>query len=269
VPELPDVENFKRYLDATGLHKRIEHIALGSEKILRKVTIQKLSGALTGRALTRTHRHGKHLFAAIDEGPWLMLHFGMTGYLAYFKRLEDDPAHDRLRLDFDNGYHLAFVNQRLFGELSIVADPAQFVATEGLGPDALSLDESAFREVLGGRRGQIKSALMDQSLIAGIGNVYSDEILFHAGLHPKTQVNDLDEQTVGTLYEAMVTVLETATDSGAGSDDLVERLPDGWLLPRRENGATCPRCGTKIRTVTASGRHAYFCPTCQPESGPG
>ena len=265
MPELPDVENFKRYLDATALHKRIAQITLTSEKVLHGVTRQKLAAALTGHELSRTHRHGKHLFAELDDGPWLMLHFGMTGYLAYFKRLDDDPAHDRLRLDFDNGYHLAFVNQRLFGEVGIVDDPAAFAAKEGLGPDALGLDEDGFRALLADRRGQIKSALMDQSLIAGIGNVYSDEVLFQAGIHPKTQIGDLDDAAQHRLYETMMDVLKVAIDKGAGSDELFDNLPDNWLLPRREEGATCPRCGGEIRAIKVSGRNAYLCPTCQPE----
>jgi len=264
VPELPDVENFKRYLDATGLHKRIAHVTLNSEKVLHGITRQKLVATLTGHALSRTHRHGKHLFAEVDDGPWLMLHFGMTGYLAYFKHLDDDPEHDRLRLDFDNGYHLAFVNQRLFGEVGIVDHPAAFAAEQGLGPDALSLDEDGFRKVLAGRRGQIKSALMDQSLIAGIGNVYSDEMLFQAGIHPKIQVSDLDDAALNALYGTMMSVLQVAIDKGAGSEELFDNLPDDWLLPRREAGATCRRCGCTIEKITAAGRGAYICPACQP-----
>ncbi|RIA47350.1 Fpg/Nei family DNA glycosylase [Dichotomicrobium thermohalophilum] len=265
MPELPDVENFKRYLDATGLHKRIEHITLTSEKVLHGVTRQKLAAALTGHALSRTYRHGKHLFAELDDGPWLMLHFGMTGFLAYFQNLDDDPEHDRLRLDFDNGYHLAFVNQRLFGEVGVVEDPAAFITEQELGPDALALDEDAFRHVLAERRGQVKSALMDQSLIAGIGNVYSDEMLFQAGIHPKTLISDLDDAAVHTLYAAMMNVLNVAIDKGAGSADLFDNLPQGWLLPHRDEGAKCPRCGGAIEKVSAAGRGAYICPQCQPE----
>jgi formamidopyrimidine-DNA glycosylase len=265
VPELPDVENFKRYLDATGLHKRIEHVTLSSDKILHGITRHKLAAALTSHAMSRTHRHGKHLFAELDDGPWLMLHFGMTGFLAYFKHLEDDPEHDRLRLDFANGYHLAFVNQRLFGEVGLVEDIDAFVAEQKLGPDALGLDEDGFRALLADRRGQLKSALMDQSLIAGIGNVYSDEMLFQAGIHPKTQVSDLDDAVLHRLYAAMMNVLTVAIDKGAGSEELFDNLPDDWLLPRREEGAICPRCGGTISKISAAGRGAYICPKCQPE----
>lgn len=263
MPELPDVENYRRYLEAHGLHQRIAHVEIDSEKILRDTPKTALCETLLGRELIRTHRHGKHLFAALDDGPWLMLHFGMTGYLAYFEAPDDDPKHDRLRLDFANGWRLAFVNQRLFGEAGIVDDPATFAADRELGPDALGLDAHAFTELLSHRRGQIKAALMDQSLIAGIGNVYSDEMLYQAGIHPKAQVDDLDAATVQTLHETMMRVLQIATAKGAGSDALIDRLPADWLLPRRKQGAKCPRCGGEIANITAASRQAYLCPQCQ------
>lgn len=266
MPELPDVENFKRYLDATALHKKIEKVKVGSHKILHGISGPRLAKTLAGHALESTHRHGKHLFAGLDNGDWLALHFGMTGHLAYFKDLADDPKHDRLRLDFANGYHLAFVNQRLFGSVELTGDPGTFVEAAGLGPDALddSLDEGAFRELFAGRRGQVKSALMDQSLMAGIGNVYSDEILFQAGIHPKTRIDNINPKEISKLYRTMRRVLEKAIDCGAGSEELLERLPRSYLLIRREDGAKCPRCGGTIKKIKSAGRTGYYCPACQP-----
>ncbi|MEJ2433310.1 MAG: bifunctional DNA-formamidopyrimidine glycosylase/DNA-(apurinic or apyrimidinic site) lyase [Pseudolabrys sp.] len=265
MPELPDVENFKRTLDRTARNKKIAHVEVRAGKILQGVSARKLARALTGRKLTRSRRHGKHLFARIGNGPWLALHFGMTGYFADFKKLEDDPAHDRLRLDFNNGTHFAFVNQRKFGKLHLVDAPDDLIGEEKLGPDALDkkLTLKKFRALLGDRRGAIKAALMDQNLIAGIGNVYSDEILFQARLHPQTQVEDLDDTQVGNLYRVMRRVLQTAIKKGAGSEQLFERAPASYLLRHRESGAKCPRCGGKVKTMKAGGRTAYYCPKCQ------
>ncbi|MEJ2375499.1 MAG: zinc finger domain-containing protein, partial [Pseudolabrys sp.] len=100
-------------------------------------------------------------------------------------------------------------------------------------------------------------------LIAGIGNVYSDEILFQARLHPQTQVEDLDDTQVGNLYRVMRRVLQTAIKKGAGSEQLFERAPASYLLRHRESGAKCPRCGGKVKTMKAGGRTAYYCPKCQ------
>src|SRR5690606_8766770 len=104
----------------------------------------------------------------------------------------------------------------------------------------------------------------DQSLIAGIGNVYSDEILFRARIHPATPVHALDDRTLKQLHRQMRRVLETAISKGAGSQDVERRMPRTWLLPRRRKGAACPRCGGKLATMGIQGRSSYYCPACQP-----
>jgi formamidopyrimidine-DNA glycosylase len=113
------------------------------------------------------------------------------------------------------------------------------------------------------RRGEIKAALMDQSLLAGIGNVYSDEILFQARLHPKTPAEKLDNKQIDAMYRVMRRVLKTAISKGAGSAELFRRAPRTYLLRHRENGAPCPRCGGKVKATKAAGRTAYYCPKCQ------
>lgn len=266
MPELPDVENYKRYLDRTALHKKIKQVDVLSAQVLKKVSARKLTHVLPGHALTRSRRHGKHLFVRLDRGPWVALHFGMTGKLAYFKRDEDDPKFDRVRFDLSNGYHLAFVNQRKLGEVRLIDDPDEFIAAADLGPDALDkqVNLKAFRDIIGSSRGAIKSTLMNQSRLAGIGNVYSDEILFQARINPKTPAEKLDGKTIARLYRALRRVLMVSIKKGAGAEDLPERLPKSFLLRHREAGAQCPHCGGKIRTMKANGRTAYYCPRCQP-----
>ena len=181
MPELPDVEVFKRYLDATSLHQEIEEVDVRTRQLLENTSIRHLRRGLEGRRFESTRRHGKNLFAGLDDGDWLLLHFGMTGDLAYFKHIEDDPQYDRLLLTFANGYHLAYVSQRKLGELALIEGVDEFVEQKDLGPDALNdLGRDTFEEIVAGRRAMAKSLLMDQQTIAGIGNVYSDEILFQA-----------------------------------------------------------------------------------------
>ncbi|MBL26191.1 MAG: formamidopyrimidine-DNA glycosylase [Rhodospirillaceae bacterium] len=263
VPELPDVENYKRYLDATALHERVADVVVGNAKVLRGLSASEISKRLTGRSLESSCRHGKHLLVTLDDGACLTIHFGMTGRLAYFKAMDEDPKYDRLRLDFDNGYHLAFDCRRMIGRVGLAESDTAFVAAEELGPDALDVDLTAFRKLLADRRGGIKAALMDQSLLAGIGNVYSDEILFHAGIDPRAAVEALDDDTVAALHHSLRTVLKTAIDRGAGSEELIHRLPDTYLLPHREQGAGCPRCDGKVHRAKIAGRTSYFCPACQ------
>jgi formamidopyrimidine-DNA glycosylase len=265
MPELPDVETFRRYLDETSLHKRIVATDVSASRILGNVTVRALGRELKGRTLDSSRRHGKHLLAALDDGRWLAFHFGMTGSFKYFKNSGADPEHDRLRLSFANGYHLAYVCQRLLGEVDLVKDADKFVRRKGLGPDALRVDFELFRELMTGRRGMVKSTLMDQKLLAGIGNVYSDEILFQAGLHPRTPVASLDEDELRRLYDVMARVLQTAVAARADA----EKMPDDYLITHRGPGGECPLCGEPLRKIKVSGRTAYFCPRHQAERRAG
>jgi formamidopyrimidine-DNA glycosylase len=269
MPELPDVEGFRRHLEAGALHRTIQAVAVRSATILRGLSGAALARALRGRRMTRTRRHGKQLFIALDDGRWLSMHFGMTGSLRCFEGEEDDPPYDRLRLDLDDGHHLAYVSRRMLGGVAIETDPDAFIEREGLGPDALdpALDEQAFLARIDGRRGRIKALLMDQQVLAGIGNLYSDEILFQAGLHPLLAVASLEPLQRRRLYRCMRRVLQVAVKRGAGSEQGLEGLPAGYLLPRRREGARCPRCGAGLSTLKLAGRTAFYCPGCQPAAG--
>ncbi|MBN2025695.1 MAG: Fpg/Nei family DNA glycosylase [Actinobacteria bacterium] len=261
MPELPDVEMFKGYLDSTALHKKIRKTEVSEERILSGVSQQMLARRLKGSELEETKRHGKYLFARIRGDGWLVLHFGMTGELAYYKDPHDRPEHARMVLRFENGYELAYVSQRMLGQVSITGDIESFAAERGLGPDALSgeVDRERFLEMLEGRKGMIKPALMNQSMIAGIGNVYSDEILFQAKVNPKTPANKLSVDEKKRLYRVVRRVLRTAARNGADP----EKMPRGYILPHREEGSKCPVCGGKVKKMTVSGRTSYYCPRCQ------
>jgi formamidopyrimidine-DNA glycosylase len=266
MPELPDVENYKRYLDKHAPKQRIADVHIGDKRALRVPSTQ-LSRRLKGHTLKRTRRHGKHLLVSVDGG-WLTMHFGMTGHLDYFEDLDDEPASDRVRFDFANGRHLGFVDARLLGRVGFTEDADHFIAERKLGPDALSreLDAKAFATRLEGRRGGLKAALMDQSVVAGIGNLYADEILFQAKLHPLAPVQSLSGSDRRRIHKIMREVLRTGIARGAGSKGLYKRLPKSYLIPRRKVGAECPRCGGKVKMITAAGRSTYFCPTCQPRA---
>jgi formamidopyrimidine-DNA glycosylase len=266
MPELPDVENYRRYLEKHALRQKIAHVAVHDTRSLRHMSRQKLSQALAHHAFTATRRHGKHLFARLDnDGGWLAMHFGMTGRLAYFDEADNEPENDRVRLDFENGRHLGYVDARLLGRIELADDIDAFITRRDLGPDALSddLDAKTFDRLLADRKGSLKAALMDQSLIAGIGNLYADEILFQTKLHPLADVQDLSAADRRRIYKAMRKILKIAIKSGAGSNDLYKRLPKSYLIPRREAGAKCPRCRGTVKHIAAAGRSTYFCPDCQ------
>lgn len=261
MPELPDVEISRRYLQSTSLHKAIKDVEVRASKELKGVSGKTLRAELRGRKISCALRHGKHLLAGLDDGRWLTMHFGMTGFLRYHQRPEGRPEHTRLRLGLSNGFNLSYDCARRLGRLGLVKSKASFLRGMRLGPDALQLGRDDFIALLTGRRGKIKSALMDQSLLAGVGNVYSDEILFQAKLHPRLLVKKLGREQLGDLHRVLRHVLTTAIKRGAEP----HRLPRRWLTPRRGREASCPGCGGRLKNITAAGRNAWYCPACQPE----
>jgi formamidopyrimidine-DNA glycosylase len=267
MPELPDVELYKRYLDRHALRQTIADVAVNDARILHDLPAETFVARLRGNRLESSRRHGKHLLVRLERGGWLTLHFGMTGSLVHFRDGDDDPPYDRVRFDFAGGGHLAYVNRRMLGRVGLTEDADAFIQAEELGPDALdpALDLEALARALAGRRRDVKSVLMDQALIAGIGNIYADEILFQARLHPQTPASSLDERQRAALFEQIRAVLETAIERGAGAEQFLERLPEHYLLPHRDKGGKCPRCGAAIATLKSGGRTSYFCPRCQPD----
>ncbi len=273
MPELPDVETMRRYLQATSLHQEITDIEvhdtdiLPGEQAAREDATAELREDLVGRSFDSTRRHGKWLFVALDEddGGYLVLHFGMTGDLQYFKDMDDEPEYDRVLFRFEDGYQLAYISQRKLGDVEVIDDVDRFVEQKELGPDALDpdFDLAAFKEAVGDRRAMVKSVLMDQSTIAGIGNVYSDEILFQAGIHPRTKINRLGEETLERLFHTMKDVLPKAIEYEAQPD----QLPESFIGPHRHKDGRCPLCGAELERVQVGSRHAYFCPNWQSRRG--
>ena len=259
MPELPDVETYKRYLDATSLRQKIENVDVEDARLLAGTTTRKLARALAHHRFERTHRHGKYLFAGLDSGQWLMMHFGLSGRLAYFKRTADTPPYTQVLIHFTNGSHLAYVEPRKLGRLALTDGPPQFVDRHRLGPDALTLGLREFLALADDRRGNIKSCLLDQHAIAGIGNVYGDEILFHARLHPQRMVRGLSKRDLRLLHRKLQYVLRRAI--AVRADPVA--MPRTWLLPHRRKGGHCPRCKAQLRQATIGGRPSYYCPRCQ------
>jgi formamidopyrimidine-DNA glycosylase len=259
MPELPDVEVYKQYLDATALHQRIERVQVHEPDLLSGTSVQGLGRILKGRTLETTRRHGKYLLVAVDDDHWLALHFGMTGELRYFGDGEDEPDYSQCLIAFDNGMNLAYVSRRKLGRIFPVKSPAALIDDRGLGEDALAVDEKHFRALAAEHRGSVKSWLMNQAVIAGIGNVYSDEILFQAGIYPGRSLATLDSRDLTRLYRATHFVLESAISARVDP----QRMPAKFLLPHRNKGGRCPKCDTPLKTVKIASRTGWYCPQCQ------
>jgi len=259
MPELPDVEILRQYAATTSLHQKIKKVEVRDRRILVGISASKLSRELVGQSFESTSRHGKYCFLHTNKGNSLALHFGMSGSLQYFKDLDQDPYYDRVLIGFTNGFHLAYCSQRLLGEVGLVESVPRFIKNRPLGPDALSVDYQTFKNVLRRKKGAIKAALLDQKVIAGIGNIYADETLFQCRLHPQTKLNELKEDEIKRLYQKTRWVLQTAVDKRADAS----RFPKSSLLPHRMRGERCPRCKSIFGQITVGGRTSYFCPRCQ------
>lgn len=259
MPELPDVEVFRRRLAHASLHRLIEHTHVYDKSVLRDTTAHGLSQTLSGQSLERTGRRGKQLWVGVSDGRFLVLHFGMTGFVA--PGVVEDPPHKhaRVSLEFAGGRRVDFVDQRKLGFVTLIEDIDEHFRREELGPDALDVSRSDLRELCRSWRGGIKSLLMDQSTMAGVGNIYSDEILFQARLDPRRCSTDLDEASVGRLHRRLHRVLTTAIDRHADP----AQLPASWLIQRRVDGVPCPRGNGEVRHFRSGGRGAFFCPACQ------
>ncbi|MBE7414373.1 MAG: DNA-formamidopyrimidine glycosylase [Deltaproteobacteria bacterium] len=257
MPELPDVETMRRYFERTSLRKRVAEVEITTPRVIDG-SPGEFQAALKGRRFTSVRRHGKYLFASA-KGPWLVLHFGMTGGLEFKAAGKPAPPHSRVAFGFADGSRLFFFDTRMFGRAGISDDIDDFIRRKGLGPDALSIGFGQFRAALKKTRRGIKQVLMDQSVLAGLGNVYADEALFQAGIHPLEDAGGLADDKARRLFRAIGMTLRKAVSLEAQAS----RFPEGFIIPRRHKGARCPRCGAAIEALSIQKRTAYFCPACQ------
>ena len=280
MPELPDVEAFRTVLDSCARGRRIERVEVYDAGVLRDVSERRLRRELEGRRFEEPARHGKWVLARTD-GPTLLLHFGMTGRLLCCS--PDDPrhAHDRVAVTVGGGAReghrareghcgggpdegdvvrqVRYRDQRKLKGIWLTDEAGVARLLAGQGPDAATATRGAFDAALAGRRGGLKPALMDQSVLAGLGNLLVDEILWRARLHPERTVRGLTDDDRARLYAEMRRTLRAAVRAG--------RVPSrkSWLTGHRdEPGAACPRCGAPLCHGRVAGRGTVRCPRCQP-----
>ncbi|MEQ6250564.1 DNA-formamidopyrimidine glycosylase family protein [Sulfitobacter sp. HNIBRBA3233] len=258
MPELPEAEAARQRIEDGALHRTIERITLGEVSHM-DLPDEEAQARLIGTQFTRTHRHGKYIFVGSVEGPWLHIHLGMAGSIRVTHGQSDLPDFIRFSLVFEGGNTLHFRDPRKFGHIEVIEDVDDFIAQKGLGPDALLIGDNAFAQNVGGTRGAVKSALLSQKKIAGIGNLWADETLYRTGVDPEARACDLAADRVARMHRASQEILQAVVDTGAD----YSRLPDDWLIHHREAGDACTRCDGSIEKKTVGGRTSYFCPTHQ------
>ncbi len=257
MPELPDIEMFRREAEkCSGATFTMIDIA---DKKFVKITGKTFKEKLQGKVLKEVVRHGKYLFLQVDNDAAVAIHFGMTGTVKCLHENEKPPPYTKCTLSFGNHKKLHCTSKRKLGKIELAAGIESYLAQQYAGPDALEIKQDEFVSIFKDKLIQAKPALTDQSLISGIGNVYADEILFQAGIHPRIKIGDLKEDELINVYKVMHHVLKTAVAADAD----ISKLPDDYLLPHRKQDEKCPRCKGLLETIKISGRTTVFCPSCQ------
>lgn len=256
MPELPDVEGYRRALTQVLPGRRVEHVHVGDAGVLRNASARSFGRQLRGRTFTTPGRHGKWLLLPTD-GPTLIVHSGMTGRPYYAPAGAEPERFDRVRLDLDDG-EFRYNDLRKLRGLWVVAEGAEDRVIGETGPDALGLSTAGLEAALTGLRRALKTALTDQSVIAGLGNLLADEICWQARIDPLRRCDDLSDAERAELAKALRRVLRTSVRHGC-----VPRLRT-WLTGNRDDAdAACPRCGTPLRNRRVNGRRTVSCPNEQ------
>jgi formamidopyrimidine-DNA glycosylase len=258
MPELPEVELFRRFLDRHAGGRVLRRVSIHDHRLLRGAPASAFR-TVAGRRVGATRRHGKYLFAEVPGAGWLLFHFGMTGDLERFGSREPRSPAVAACLLFADGGGVAFLDQRKFGRFGLIDDPGRFVRERRLGLDALEMDRAGFEEIVRTHRGSLKALLMNQSAVAGIGNLYADEILFQARLHPLTPARRLGSRARQRLYDATRHVLRAGIERQAAG----RPLPRTFLLRHRDEDGLCPRCRAPFSRLLVAGRTTVFCPRHQ------
>jgi len=249
-------------MDKTSLNKTIDSAKVKSPEILQNTNMQNIMEKLEGNKFQYTDRHGKYLFAHLNNDYWLVFHFGMTGKFIYSKKNDEISYFDRVLFNFEDDSYLAFDDPRKFGKISLIHKMGEFIKEKKLGPDVCEIELESFKNIIKSRKGAIKTLLMNQHILAGIGNIYSDEILFQTCIHPKMPANKINDEKIEFMYKKMKIILKIALNRQIAHQE----LPESFLIPHRTKNGTCPRSHIKLNIMKISGRTAYYCPHCQRES---
>ena len=282
MPELPEVETLARDLRAAAVGRTITEawVSPDAPRLVQEMPVEAFTSGLRGRRIEDVGRRGKYLLVHLDAGLWWLVHRRMSGNLIRRPADAPDEPYIRARFGLDDGTELRFVDLRKFGTMWLTDDPAPILAK--LGPEPLdgAFTVETLRGALAKRSAPVKAVLMDQSAIAGLGNLYADEALHYAGVHPLRPAKQLSSEQAARLRDGIVRALEQGlanlgSSVGAGDGEAVS-LRDHvnlngepgsnqeYLVAYGREGRPCRTCGTVIERLKLGNRSAHFCPRCQP-----
>lgn len=274
MPELPEVETVRRSLEDRVVGRRIDRVEVLAPKFIRHPDVETFLQTVVGKTVTSFGRCGKYLILPLSDGHRMIIHLKMAGRLLYCGSGEPLVKHTHVIFILDNGDHLRYIDLRHFGGIHLVSPEGKGSPTGllSLGQEPLSSDFTVqyLSQALAKRKTRIKALLLDQAVIAGLGNIYADECLFQAGIHPERQAYSLSAEEVARLHQAIVEIIARAIENrGTTFSTYVDG--DGrrgnyaeMLQVYQRDGEPCPRCGRPLHRVKVGGRSSHFCPQCQP-----
>ena len=277
MPELPEVETVRRGLARHVAGRRVERVEVGRDRVVRRTSREALIDGLTGVRVESAERRGKYLLLPLDSGDAAMIHLRMSGQVLIAEGGSERPPHTHVVMHLDDGHEARFVDPRTFGEVVVfapdrVADELPELARLGVDPIAEPFDRRRLRSIVRGTSRALKPLLLDQHRIAGIGNIYADEILHAARLRPDRPADSLSPAAEARLHDSIVTILSAAIDAGGSTlgdaqyvdlDGAGGSYQDAHRVYGR-GGERCLTCGRGwIRRVVTAGRGTHFCPRCQ------
>ena len=252
MPELPEVNTFREYFDGTSLNQKIVDVSISDGKIIRNIVEDDFIDSLVNRTFIGSKRRGKYMFAQLDNSAHILFHFGMTGDIKYYSEDEERPKYERFHILFEGGSKLGFDCLRKFGRIEYIEDIDDYIEQLGLGEDALEITEAGFLQKMEGRSGPIKGFLLNQKLLAGVGNLYADEICYQTRVHPGSKVNAIPKKKRKEIFKAMQSILSFAIERAAHYKD----YPDDWFWKWRVKGGESEKGEIMVEKI--AGRTTYF-----------
>ena len=268
MPELPEVNTYQKYFDAAAVGQRIAEVDVADDYIIKQVGEEtgnttaatsrpgylgeRFAERLKGQTITGSYRQGKYLFGDLDSGHSVLLHFGMTGDLKLYVDPDERPRHERFAFVFETGQRLGFDDPRKFGKIRYLDSRDEYVCAIKLGTDALVISQKEFLAKAANRKTAIKAFLLNQMALAGVGNLYADEICYQTRIHPESRVAALSQKQLNAIHKAMIEILTVACDR----DAYYRNYPPDWFWQWRKEEKVARR-GTVMGGVVG-GRTTHW-----------
>jgi len=266
MPELPEVVTIQSQLKNKILNKKIKEVVIKNKRIIKGISSKKFKSKTEGKTVKGILRRGKVLIIKLENDLFLIIHLRISGWLILSKKEEN---HARVIFKLADGQMLNFCDRRALGEVKLINDWQKLSIIQTMGPEPLELKKTDFIQLFRGRRAKIKPLLMDQRFLAGIGNIYAQEVVFCAGIHPERGVDKIKKEKLEKIYYCLTAILKQAITKKGSSVDTYRQTngKKGNFIPflkvyRKENEA-CIRCKKPIKRKVIGGRGTYFCPHCQ------